>query len=142
MDNSNSPLVSVILPVHNGEQYVREAVQSILDQTYKNFELLVLISAQSNEESIKILNSFRDERIKLIYRKPEENLPLALNRGIKESTGKYIARMDADDISLPNRLKGQVRFMEKNEDIGIVGSRVESFGMGKNFVSKNFTDHE
>ena len=136
---NKTPLVSVVLPVHNGEQFVRDAVQSILDQTYKNFELLILISATTNKESSCILNSFTDKRIRLIYRTPEEILPKALNRGIRESKGKYIARMDADDISLPNRLEEQVSFMEIHEDIGIVGTWVKTLGTGKNFINKGLT---
>lgn len=129
-----TPLVSVLLPVHNNEQYIKDAIQSILDQTYQNFELLILISATTNEESLKIINSFQDQRIKKIHRTPDENLPKALNRGIEESKGEYIARMDADDISLPHRFERQIRFMQENPGITIVGSWVKTFGVKDNYI--------
>jgi len=129
--NKESPFVSVILPIYNSEEYLKDSIGSILNQTYKNIELLLLISARTNRESLDVINSFTDARIRRIYRTPEENLPIALNRGIRESKGKYIARMDADDISMSNRLEEQVNFMERHQDVGVVGSWVKTIGTGK-----------
>lgn len=142
MNTRTLPLVSVILPVHNNEQYVRGAIQSILDQTYKNFELLILISATTNQESSDIVNSFSDKRIKLIRRGLDENLPKALNHGIQEAKGEYVARMDADDISIPHRLEEQVRFMNANPLIGISGSWYKTIGSKQSYTHKGFTDPE
>lgn len=141
MNIDQSPLVSVILPIHNNELYIGDAIQSILDQTYQNFELLVLISNTTNKESLDIISSFSDSRIRNIYRTSDENLPKALNRGIRESKGKYIARMDADDVSLPNRFERQVAFMENNPDITILGSWAKTFG-AKDSVIKHPTRPE
>lgn len=142
MNTRTLPFVSVILPVHNNEQYVREAIQSILDQTYKNFELLILISATTNQESSDIVNSFSDKRIKLIRRGLDENLPKALNHSIQEAKGEYVARMDADDISMPHRLEEQVRFMNANPLIGISGSWYKTIGSKQSYTHKGFTDTE
>lgn len=142
MSASILPLVSIILPVHNSEQYLRSAIQSILDQTYKNFELLILISATTNQESLDIINSFSDKRIKLIQRGQGENLPRALNRGIEEAKGEYIARMDADDISMPRRLKEQVHFMNTHSYIGVSGSWYKTIGVKRPYVNKGLTDPE
>ncbi|MFA6554492.1 MAG: glycosyltransferase [Candidatus Paceibacterota bacterium] len=142
MNKKQPQLISVILPVHNGEQYVGQAIQSILDQTYKNFELLILISATTNKESLDVINSFNDNRIRLIFRTADDNLPKALNLGIKEAKGEYIARMDADDISLPKRLEKQVEFMNSHPEVGLCGSWCKSFGYGKSTVNKVYTNPE
>lgn len=142
INKTDRPLVSVILPVHNGEMYVGQAIQSILDQTYKNIELLILISATTNEESLNIIKSFTDDRIRRIMRKPNDNLPMGLNLGIREAKGKYIARMDNDDISLPQRIETQVAFMELHPDIGMSGTWYRSFGTGGTFVNKLYTDSD
>lgn len=136
MNTENLPLVSVLLPVHNNEQYVGSAIQSILDQTYSNFELLILVSATTNVESLKVVNSFSDPRIRIINRTIDENLPKALNRGILEAKGEYIARMDADDISLPNRFEKEISFLKDNPDITVVGSWVKTFG-SKNMIIRH-----
>lgn len=132
---TNRPLVSVVLPFYNGEQYLSEAIQSILDQTYENFELLIVSSPNTNQASLDIVKSFSDKRIRHLAGSTEQNnLPKQLNLGLDQSRGVYIARMDADDISLRNRLEEEVCFMEKNLDIGIVGSWARSFGMKTNTI--------
>ncbi|MCK9351772.1 MAG: glycosyltransferase [Candidatus Pacebacteria bacterium] len=136
MNTEKQPLISVLLPVHNSEQYLRDAVESILSQTYKNFELLILISATTSKESRDILSAFVDQRIRRIERTPDEVMVKALHRGIKEAKGKYIARMDSDDISLPDRLAQQVEFMEKNRKIGVCGTWYTTIGAGKPFTNK------
>jgi glycosyltransferase involved in cell wall biosynthesis len=114
------PLVSVILPVYNGVKTVRRAVESILFQTYPNFELIV-INDGSKDETTSILTSFHDERIRVLHQE-NRGLVLSLNRGIKEANGQYIARMDADDFAMPDRLKKQVEFMENNPAVGVLGT--------------------
>lgn len=93
------PKISVIMPTYNAETYVREAIESILNQTFADFEFLIL-DGGSKDKTIEIIESYNDDRIK-IY-KNCGTIPQSLNKGIKEATGEYIARMDADDISLPN----------------------------------------
>lgn len=122
-ENLLMPQISVILPAYNAEKYLREAIDSILAQTYTNFELLV-INDGSTDKTEEIILSYSDSRIR--YIKNEENLKLikTLNKGIDLARGKYIARMDADDISLPCRLEKELDFMEKHPDISACSSKV------------------
>ena len=100
------PTVSVIMPVYNAEEFVGEAIQSILDQTYSDFEFLIYNDA-STDQSLEIIQSFTDPRIKLIDSKINTGYLKHLNEGIKLAKGKYIARMDADDIALPERIENR-----------------------------------
>ena len=110
---NKSPEISVIMPVYNGEKYLKEAIESILSQTYENFEFLIVYDV-SSDSSLSIIQKFqeKDERIILINGEGKK-LIHALNKGIKESKGKYIARMDSDDISLPKRFERQMNHMER-----------------------------
>ena len=123
----NSPLISVVLPVYNAELYITDTINSILNQTYTNFELII-INDGSNDNSEACILQFQDQRIK--YFKNEKNLKLiqTLNLGLGLAKGKYIARIDADDIALPQRFEKQIDFLEKNSEYGIVGSFAETFG--------------
>ncbi|OGW52065.1 MAG: hypothetical protein A2Y81_02270 [Nitrospirae bacterium RBG_13_43_8] len=116
--------VSVVLPVYNGAKTIRRAVSSILFQTYSNFELII-INDGSTDEIPELLTSLHDERIRILNQE-NRGLVASLNRGIKESTGKYIARMDADDFAMPERLKKQVEFMENNPTVGVLGTAVKT----------------
>lgn len=121
------PLISILLPVYNAENYVQETIASILAQTYTHFELIV-INDGSTDRSQEIIDFFNDKRI--ITLKNEHNIRLiaTLNLGLQKAKGKYIARIDADDIMLPNRISKQVMFLEENLDYGMVGSYVQTFG--------------
>lgn len=121
------PLVSVIMPVFNSEKYLDEAILSILNQTYSNFEFII-INDGSTDNSLDIIKRFavQDKRINYISRE-NRGLVFSLNEGISYSKGKYIVRMDSDDISLPTRIEKQVNLMEKNPHIGVCGTSVESF---------------
>lgn len=114
--------ISVLMPVYNGERHLEEAVKSILNQSYGDFELIILLEYGSNEESKRIIYSFSDERIRIIENKKRLGLPESLNIGIRAARGQYIARMDADDTAYPSRFKKQVLFLENHADISIVGS--------------------
>lgn len=131
----NSPLVSIILPVYNAQDYLKESVDSILNQTYTNFELIILNDG-STDDSEKIISSYTDSRIKYHFHS-NKGLGATLNIGLKLSSGKYIARQDQDDISHPNRLKKQVDFLEKNESILLLGTRAKIFFTN----SSNFEFH-
>ena len=114
--------VSIILPVYNSEKYIEKSVESILNQEFQNFELII-INDGSTDQSLNIIKEkFQTKKIILIDRKENKGLPYSLNEGIKISRGDYIARMDADDISLPSRLGTQYDFLEKNKNIALVGS--------------------
>jgi glycosyltransferase involved in cell wall biosynthesis len=115
------PLVSVLLPVYNGQLYLADAIDSILHQTYNHFEFLI-INDGSTDNTDAIISSYTDPRIR--YIKNEENIKLiaTLNKGLVLATGKYIVRMDADDIALPERIAEQVAFMEDHPNVGVCGS--------------------
>lgn len=118
-----SPVVSVILPVYNGERYLREAVDSLLAQTFRDFEIIVINDA-SSDRSEEVIRSFNDPRIRYFHNSRNEGLISVLNKGIALSKGKYIARMDQDDISLPRRFDLQVNLLEKDSTLGLVCSPV------------------
>jgi glycosyltransferase involved in cell wall biosynthesis len=114
------PKISVIMPVYNGEKYLSEAIQSILDQTFSDFEFIIADDG-STDGSCEIVSMFKDERIR--YEKlPHQGLVHTLNHAIRMARGTYIARMDADDISLPERLARQVEYMDAHPDIAVCGS--------------------
>jgi glycosyltransferase involved in cell wall biosynthesis len=121
-------LVSVVFSVYNAQKYLDESIKSILSQTYTNFEFII-IDDGSTDNSLMIIKKYMklDNRIVVISRK-NKGLPFSLNEGIEKSSGKYIVRMDADDISLPNRFERQIDYMEKNENVGVCGTAIESFG--------------
>lgn len=121
------PKVSVIMPVFNTrEEYLREAIESILNQTYGDFEFLIIDDGSTNN-SAEVIHSYSDERIK--YIKNERNLGIikSLNRGFELMQGEYMARTDSDDISLPDRLEKQVKFLDENPNISILCSYFEWF---------------
>ena len=113
-------LVSVVLPCYNTEPYIEGAVRSILNQTFQDFELII-VNDGSTDQSSKILAKLSDSRIKIIHQ-ANQGLVASLNRGIKQATGRYIARQDADDMSEPTRLEKQISMMEANSDLAIVGT--------------------
>ena len=108
------------MSVYNGQKYLPYAIHSIVNQTFSDFEFLI-IDDGSNDESAKIVQSFRDARIRLVQNKQNLGLTRCLEKGLEMARGEYIARMDADDISLPQRLKKQVEYLEKNPDVSAVG---------------------
>lgn len=125
MDLMPNPKVTVLMPVYNGEKYLLEAIDSILNQTFTDFEFLI-INDGSTDGSREIIESFSDHRIVLVN---QENIGLtnSLNKGIDMAIGEYIARMDCDDISLPLRLEKQVGFMDAHPEIGVCGSWILVF---------------
>jgi glycosyltransferase involved in cell wall biosynthesis len=116
------PLISVVMPVYNAEKYLEEAIESILSQSYENFEFIILNDG-STDRSLEIIKKFskRDPRIKVISRN-NKGLSATLNEGINLARGKYFARQDADDISNIDRFKKQVRFMDENPSISLLGT--------------------
>jgi glycosyltransferase involved in cell wall biosynthesis len=119
----SNPFVSVVMPVYNAGQYLRDAIDSILSQTYKDFEFII-IDDGSTDCSPDILKEFagQDARIVILTNERNEGIVHALNRGIASAKGKYIVRMDADDISLPGRFIKQVEYMEGHPSTGVCGA--------------------
>lgn len=123
---NKQPKVSVVMPTYNAETYLREAIDSILSQTFQDFELLI-IDDNSKDKTREIIKSYEDNRVRLIDG-PCRGISAALNVGLKEAKGKYIARMDADDISLPERFANQVKFMDEHPEVGVCAIKAEYFG--------------
>ena len=119
-----TPEISIIMSVYNGETYLEEAIDSVRNQTFKNWELIV-INDCSTDSTSEILAGFaaKDERIKVHTNEVNLKLPTSLNKAISLSTGKYIARMDADDICLPDRFEKQYKFMEEHHDVTLSSCR-------------------
>ena len=114
-------IISVVMPVYNTkEEYLREAIESILNQTFGEFEFIIVNDGSTNNAEEVIL-SYKDERIRYI-KQENQGIVSALNRGISSSCGAYIARMDSDDISYPERLEKQVEYLEKHPEISILGT--------------------
>lgn len=121
------PKVSVLMSVHNGQEYLNEAIMSILNQTFTDFEFLILNDA-STDNSADIINSFNDSRLRIIDNESNLGLTRSLLKGLALARGEYIARMDSDDISLPGRLAAQVAFLEAHPEIGICGTWAKRIG--------------
>lgn len=121
MNRSYPHIVSVLMPAYNAAEHIKEAIDSILGQTSTDFEFLI-INDGSTDNTVDIVNEYDDPRIKLIHNDGNKGLIYSLNYGLEIAQGKYIARMDADDISLNTRLEKQVRFLEDNPDISILGT--------------------
>jgi len=130
--------LTVLMPVYNAEKYLKEAIESILQQTFADFEFLI-INDGSTDSSKEIILSYNDHRINYIENETNKKLVETLNIGLNLSRGKYIARMDADDISFPDRLKRQFEFMENNPNVGACGTMFENFGDLKGSVKYEVT---
>ena len=128
-EKAEKPLVSCIMSTYNRYDYLKESIDSILNQTYQNFELIIVLEKCENQEKIeKILKGYNDNRIIIIKNEEKLGFPKSLNIGIENAKGKYIARMDDDDISLPERFEKQVDFLENHPEYGICGTNAKFFG--------------
>ena len=123
MENLDSPKISVVMPVLNGEKYLAEAIESILNQTYQDFELII-VDDGSTDQTPEILRSYaqKDPRIQILTNPINRGIGYSRNRGIALSRGEYIANMDADDLCLPERFEKQVRFLDSHRDIAVLGT--------------------
>ncbi len=130
-------LVSIIMPVKNGEKYLKEAVQSILNQTYKNFEFII-VNDHSQDKTLPILKNIIDKRIKIYTNKTALGLTRSLNKALRHARGEFIARMDADDIAAKDRLAIQVNYLLKNKAVGVVGSAFRIIDNNKNISIVKF----
>jgi glycosyltransferase involved in cell wall biosynthesis len=132
------PKVSVILPVYKMEEYVGKAIESILTQTFRDFELIIISEYGNTPASEKVIDSFSDERIRVVKNKERLGLERSLNLAIELSRGEYVANMNADDISFPARLEKQVDFLEKNPDVGVLGSTTYAYyeSSGKRILTR------
>ena len=132
MEKSN-PLVSIVIPVHNGEKYIKESIDSCLNQTYNNIEIIV-VDDKSEDNTLKILKEYGDKLIVLPVEK-QNGLGNVINIGIKESKGKYIARMDADDIMYLSRIQQQVEYLESSPNCVAIGGQIDIIDENSNITS-------
>jgi len=136
-------MISVIMPVFNtNKNELEEAISSILNQTYKDFEFIIYDDG-SNIETKEYLKEIKtkDNRIKLILNEKNNGLPYSLNACIREASGDYIARMDADDISEENRFEKQINFLEEHKDIDVVGCNAYFFDENGIFGERNHSEY-
>lgn len=131
------PKISVIMPVYNSEAYIRYAIESILNQTFSDFEFIIIDGA-SKDKSYEITQKYAQNDGRIVSLKTDENIGLieTLNMAIRIARGKYIARMDADDISLLDRLSKQFEYMEKNPEIGISGGTMQIVDMNGRVIGQ------
>lgn len=121
---ANNPLVSVVMPAYNAEKFIDQAILSILDQTYKNFEFII-IDDGSKDSTLEVIKKYKDSRIVLLRNQNNVGVIRSLNKGIARARGKYIVRMDADDWSYPERIEKQITLMQKYPNLVVSGSNIE-----------------
>lgn len=122
--NTKNPLVSVIMPAYNSEKYIAEAIDSILGQTFQDFELIIIDDC-CKDHTAEIVRGYTDDRIVFIQNEVNKGFLYGLNYGIEIARGKYIARLDDDDTSYPDRLQKQVDYLDEHEDVVLVGTRID-----------------
>lgn len=115
------PKISVIMPAYNEATFIKESIDSILNQTFKDFELII-INDCSTDNSLEIMKNYKDKRIRLISNKVNKGFPNTVNIGLDLAKGKYVAILDGDDVALPKRLELQYNYLESNPKIFLVGS--------------------
>jgi glycosyltransferase involved in cell wall biosynthesis len=117
------PKVSILMPVYNGEKFLPEAIESMLGQTFTDFEFMI-IDDGSTDNSVAIIQSYQENRIRLLRNECNLGITESLNKGLAAAQGELICRMDADDVSLPERLETQVKFLDEHPDVAMVGTWV------------------
>jgi len=130
------PKITVLMAIYNGAVYLRECMESVLHQTYGNFEFLI-IDDGSTDSTPDIIRSYKDDRIRLLRNDKNLSQVASLNIGLDHAKGEYIARIDADDIMLPHRLERQLRFLEKRPDIALLGTCGEAIDEKGRAISKS-----
>lgn len=126
----SAPRISVVLPAYNAEEFIAEAIESILNQTFTDFELIILNDG-STDRTPEIIQKYAkmDKRIVFVNNPENRGLIAVLNQGLDMARGEFVARMDADDISLPKRFEKQVAYMDSHPDVGVLGTVIQGFGM-------------
>jgi len=133
---NNQPEVTVLMPAYNAGKFIGEAIKSVLEQSFPDFELLI-INDGSTDDTVKIIRSFNDPRI-VVIRQDNKGVSSALNLGLSYAKAPYIARFDADDVCMPNRLKVQYDFITAHPDYGIIGSAADYVDATGHYI---FTHH-
>ncbi|MDD4286888.1 MAG: glycosyltransferase [Candidatus Peribacteraceae bacterium] len=135
--SNKAPLVSVVMPAFNVEQYIAEAIESILSQSFSDFELII-VNDGSSDRTLNVIEDYARRDPRICYRSNSQNLnaAVAANIGLTLARGIYIARMDADDIAVPQRLEKQVRFLESHPEVGVVGGAMMLMTEDKRILAK------
>jgi glycosyltransferase, family 2 len=138
------PKVTVLLPVYNSDKYIRESIDSIIAQSFTDWDMLILNEYGSSEKCTKIVKEYeqKDPRIKVIQNAKRLGLAESLNLGMREAKGEYIARMDADDISRSDRFEKQVEFLDGHSNVAVVGSYQHHFGVDIDWLHTPATSPE
>lgn len=134
------PLVSVIISTYNEEQYILDSVNSILNQSYQNIEVIIIDDA-STDNTVNLIKGIKSKKIKLYVNEENRKLAHNLNIAMSKAKGEYVARMDADDISRKNRIKKQVEYLEVHKDIDVVATFAKTFGDSA-IVKKSVCSHD
>ena len=136
------PKVSIIMPVYDAERYLKESIDSILNQSFGDFECIIVSEYGTSDESIAIIESYHDRRIRHIRNTRRLGYARSLNVALKEAQGEYVASQDADDVSLQVRLEREVEFLDGHPRIGVVGSWFETIDEDGRAISENHTPVE
>ena len=123
----HNPTISVIMSTYNEEKYIETSLKSLLNQTFSDFEIIIVDDASVDNTRI-LIEKLEDKRIHLICNEENQGLTKNLNQALKYAKGKYIARMDGDDIALPRRFEKQVKYMDRHPDTMLVSCYTKSFG--------------
>lgn len=137
---ASKPRISVLMPTFNSAKFLQAAMNSVFRQTCQNFEFLIVDDA-SSDDTIKIINSYHDKRIRIVQQGSRKGLAAALNLGLREAKGVYVARFDSDDLSYPHRFEQQVAFLDAHKDISILGTWQYHFGK-TNHIHRGVATHE
>lgn len=129
------PRISVLMCVYNGEQFLSESIESILEQTYEDFELII-VNDGSTDSTVEIIESYTDNRIRLINNKSNIGLTKSLNIGLESAKGEFIARQDADDMSDKTRFEEQIAYLIKNKDVVVLGTQAKIIDKQGNIVNQ------
>lgn len=117
----NKPELSIVMPVYNAEKFIFQSIQSLLNQSFRDFELII-VDDGSTDRSLKIVQNFSDSRIKILTNPHNQGIVFSRNKGLREAKGVFYAPFDADDITLPDKFLKQIDFLKKNHDYSMVGS--------------------
>lgn len=133
------PRVSVLMGVNRADSFLGPAIKSILNQTFQSFEFIIMVDAGCVDVKQRIRElSAGDSRVRILESPSVGGFAFALNLGIAESRGEYIARMDGDDVSRPERFEEQVRYLDENKDVDVLGCRIQLIDTNSDFVERNY----
>lgn len=141
VEKNIAPVVSVLMPVYNSEKYIMDTIWNVLEQSYTDFEFLILNEFGSDDDSVFIAEMFDDPRIKIVQNETRLGLAKSLNLGIDMARGKYLARIDADDLADKDRFKIQVKFLEENPEYGVCGSWQHHIGLDTEWIHRTNENH-